>query len=443
LPSFVFLLGALIAGLAFLPRLSRGVREFWNRLSDYHTTASLNVANLSPDSANEPEFAVRLVEHRLPRGVWARFRVFLRFYTSFVVKLISSRPPRRNWLSIVREMIMTEFFEAKTTWRAEQRDMRPYLSSSGEEQDAVALELRRLIDGLAPNGCALGLDRELPGSNLPWEDAIARLLVEKENAPPINFAPFRTGAVLAKEFPGRWRAHEKEPLRTLMAGSWERSIRQAWANGAQRSFARKLTGFFFANSPAPAEGLPNFRICHLLGETLRRRDGVRFRASPLAVGSVAETVESQSDPEDTVRSGEQLLLEENGLFILQEIPETSGDRLQTDREKTADMRRFADELFQGGAWAVLLIPNLPSALALQIVERLGHGLGFRRAPSWSELLQLTGTIRREIAKASAHGTPEFLSELAWEVTLFARSGAHACLAAELKSKTPADGSPPA
>jgi hypothetical protein len=441
--SFALALFALITGSVFLPRLSRRMTRGWKRLSDAGTIASLAMARPDTTLGDSPtEIIVRLREVRLPRGMEQRLRIFFRFYGA-LFRVFVSTTARRNWLSTARAIMFPEWFEAEATWMAQRREMRPHLISTSAEGDAVLQELRRLLDSRAPQQFFLGINCLLPASDLPWEEAITGLLAGKEKAPPINFAPFRTDAVLGKEFPRRWRAADQQTLRTLMTTSWERPIRQAWTNGANRSLVYKLFGRFVTKGPARPEGPANFRICHLLGETVRRRNSVRFRASPTALGSIGETVEAPTDSEEKIRSAEQLLLEEKGLFILQEIPETSGDRLQTDRERTADMRRFANELFQGGAWAVLLIPNLPSALALRIIECLGSGLSLLRPPSWGSLLQLTSTIRREIAKASALGTPEFLFELAWEVTLFARSEAHASLVEKNQNNRPAASSEPA
>jgi hypothetical protein len=148
--------------------------------------------------------------------------------------------------------------------------------------------------------------------------------------------------------------------------------------------------------------------------------------------------EKQSGGREVPLSAEAFARQDTGLIILQEAPASFGPRSTTERERTAALRQFADELFRCGVWGVLLIPALAPTLARQVVDQLARGLRPATLPTLAVLSHLTHELRRSIgqgilssADAAANLTPEqrqsLASELAWEVTLFARNAPYAAL----------------
>jgi hypothetical protein len=433
LGTFVLLLASVACLVVIVPRFSVRFRRWSNHLCHSATVARLRIRPTGTDAGvNARAVAISLAQLRIPREFRKRLRAFVRGCAK-ALPVMFLLGIRKSWPAF-HETLLSESVQTEAAWLAELGERRSRLSpQSPATSDEVIAELRTMLSGSGPMTFALALAPEASIAHFAWEDGLARLLAADDGKPPENLAPFRARPPVGDEGKHKypWRAADGESVRTLIVSHWLSLFLDAWQQGAQGAgFGQRLARVFYHGTAAAAAPTPNFRICHLVGETIRSSAGVRFRTSSSVVSKVAETAPPLDDED---RSAEQLLREETGLFIVQEIPETSGQRSQTDRERTANMRRFANELFQGGAWAVLLIPNLPSTLAVEIIKRISRAVHWRRSPSFHELIELSRNVRAEVAAASAHGTPEFLSELAWEVTLFARSRAHTSLASKQKT----------
>jgi hypothetical protein len=455
LMSRLWPLAALAAVLGLVPFLSRTFRRWWDRALDAATLVQLQ---FEPDNsaivagpASGMVISARLAERRAPRE--GRGQAFLRLYAA-VLRLLFR--PVGERIKVVVEALLTERADTQALWQLVTTETLTEASpATGAEADAVLKELRDLLGRVGERTLAVALR---PAPNLAdkdWEGVLARILLAHGVESVASLAPFRClPPVRDEQFKTFWREGNRAVTghAQLTAGSlWTTPFREAWevARPWWSWFSVPDGWWWWRRAWLSVFKGPNFRVGHLVGEAVVSSAGVRFhvedgRSGPreAAMQNKLESLPSAAPTELRMFSAEQLLLDEDGFFVVQQNPQASASRLQTDRERTAALRRFAGELFAGGAWGVLFIPGLPSALAISVARRVARVVGGNRPPSLYELLALTKEIRREISTSVSPDQEKVFAELAGEITLFARSRAHVFPADPNPTAASPDGSGP-
>lgn len=456
LMSRLWPLAALAAVIFLVPLLSRTFRRWWNQTMDAATKVQLQFELDNSEFVAGPAsgivVSVRLAERRAPRE--GRGRALLRLQATLL--RLFFRPVRER-RQVVIETLLPERVDARALWQIVTTETRTEASSAtGAEADAVLKELRDLLSrvGGRPLSVALRPASSLADKN--WENVLARILLAHGVESVASLEPFRfLPPVRDEEFKTFWREGSRAVAgrAQLTVGSpWTAPFREAWevARPWWSRFSVTDNWLWWRRAWLSVFKGPNFRVCHLVGEAVVSSAGVRFRVGDRSSGpreaAMHNNLESfQSASTGAVRmfSAEQLLLDDDGFFVVQQNPEASASRLQTDRERTAALRRFACELFEGGVWGVLFIPCLPSALAFSVTRRVARAVGGKCPPSLYELLALTKEIRREISVSAVSPDQEkMFTELAGEVTLFARSRAHILPVDPTQTAASPDGSGP-
>ena len=399
-----------------------------------------------PPSRDAYQAEARLLTRRVAPGPALALLVKFSAVAYFeAIKTLGKTPWRQYHGEAVFRAMLSRFKEASANWviqfSVDGTELgSPAPASAGQVQaqpptpppatDDVAAELRDVFQRAGQNAVRVAVETQPEVAGRDWESGLAGLLGDAPGG-PARLLAFR----LQPPWSGTERHYDwQTEVRILADPKWERAYRAIWKED-RRSWWSRIWSRRMTLAPADAAGsagrVPRFRICHLIGSAHPARTGVW-----LTFGRAEDEQKSSSNP----IGAEQFAREEVGLMAVQETPSPLGPRSLTERERTAALRRFADELFRCGAWAVLLVPVLPPALARQVVSQVADRLRSSQPPGLGPLLGLSDEVRRTIRAASSAPTdgpladlsPEqvqkIFSELAWEVTLFARSRAHASLA---------------
>jgi hypothetical protein len=196
------------------------------------------------------------------------------------------------------------------------------------------------------------------------------------------------------------------------------------------------------NDVVGLEALNPARILHVIAAPVETAAGLRVRLAGASDGGGAkQSWESAVRGEGLLVQPDRLPFHRFDLVILQEEPLEGLTRLDAERERTADLRTCAAEVFMAGARAVVLLPALPAEIAESVVRLLGDRLRLAGLQAdwmrWQRLLEAVTDVRTRIASASPpkeQGGPsrrhseageqwvEMRLELALDLTLFARLG---------------------
>jgi hypothetical protein len=229
-------------------------------------------------------------------------------------------------------------------------------------------------------------------------------------------------AMLALDPESKRRRHTREPVVFLRAAPRlpkDPSGVQAWSEARVdlRAGVNLITTFglcwWDGKRGAPKEQ-DDLRVLHLIGRVRRGAHGVLFThfsgAQPVRVSD--------------------LPLSRAAIVIVQEEPVGRLQRLDVDREQTADTREFAGELFAAGAHTVVLIPAMPLELAMSAIRVMSAEWDRSDAPTLWRLVSGVSAARRRIYRykpasdewdrTQAGDPASAINELAMEVTLFAR-----------------------
>ncbi len=305
--------------------------------------------------------------------------------------------------------------------------------TSAPGNDGVSEELAQILARCGEQLLTVAIAADPVLAALSLENGLVKLLMKDGSDHEPRIRPFRV--LPAREDIMQARRWGGEP-RLITSPHWEQAFVTAWReqsgpSGANIRPTRQMTIENPTEDSTP--GTPACRLCHMVGSALRSKAGALF--------TLGEETAERSE-----RAGlfgaEQFVRQEAGFIVVQEAPSSVGLRSRTERERTAALREFADELFRCGAWGVMLIPALPSDLARQVAARLARGLRVSGFPRFELLLSVTEEARRLIRESRpeqsenadsplpAEQRRTIFSELAWEVTLFARSETHASLRVE-------------
>jgi hypothetical protein len=177
-------------------------------------------------------------------------------------------------------------------------------------------------------------------------------------APPIRWLPERS---LTRS--------QSRARRTFLISAQEDFFRSALERVWQMALGPECVR---ANLPLESER-EIFVDCswHLVGQVHETRGGLRFRLDASKDGSRMR----QLRPEDVAQ-----LMPGTRLIILQGTPEDSDEKItESDRVRIYRLHRFAEEL-TSTIPAVLVIPPLPTAIALEVVEQVAAGIRPTKSP---------------------------------------------------------------
>jgi tetratricopeptide (TPR) repeat protein len=166
-------------------------------------------------------------------------------------------------------------------------------------------------------------------------------------------------------------------------------------------------------------------VLHVIGTPLDTSSGPRIRIGGFTA-DVGQRSEQAVRAAATLLKLERLPLDRFRLVVLQEEPEGAATRLDSERERTANLRALAGDAFAAGAPAVVMLPALPpevAAGALRILAFTRPGTGDTDA-----LHTGVAGMRRHVATTAAPEwdgpTPGPVSEtrleLALDITMYAR-----------------------
>jgi hypothetical protein len=215
-----------------------------------------------------------------------------------------------------------------------------------------------------------------------------------------------------------------------------------WGLLAERAWSRAARPVSVVNDVVGLEALNPARILHVIAAPVETAAGLRVRLAGASDGGGAkQSWESAVRGEGLLVQPDRLPFHRFDLVILQEEPLEGLTRLDAERERTADLRTCAAEVFMAGARAVVLLPALPAEIAESVVRLLGDRLRLAGLQAdwmrWQRLLEAVTDVRTRIASASPpkeQGGPsrrhseageqwvEMRLELALDLTLFARLG---------------------
>jgi hypothetical protein len=148
---------------------------------------------------------------------------------------------------------------------------------------------------------------------------------------------------------------------------------------------------------AAGPGEPGLRILHLVGTPVPTRAGWRLRVAD-AGGESARTPSRGSAEGEDLLSAEQFPLRRTVLGVLQADPVDGPP--QPLAELRSGFAACAQDLLDGGAGAVLVIPPLPDAVGRAVIQRVWRAVaGRRRAPSPAALLVTLARVRAMVAAA--------------------------------------------
>lgn len=109
------------------------------------------------------------------------------------------------------------------------------------------------------------------------------------------------------------------------------------------------------------------------------------------------------------------------LFIVQ-MPSTDAETEQTttERQQTANLKKYGSQLFATGAYAVLVIPPLPSDSIIRLMNRMRSHLSNHNELSLQRLLKLQDSVHEELFELQlSMKNPQLYQDLKRSVMLFA------------------------
>jgi hypothetical protein len=388
--STVLLIGAPILVAAF-PILASGARSM--RRSHSLVRVSVLAAEAGPASSPWPTGQAFIRLDHWPAHI-GRLSVsgILRLY-SRCIELLFLKPGQ--WRAY--EAADTEF------WTGPIPPVRDYRHAAvadpiGRELDSLATVLR----GHRRLPVAFIVAPEVAG--VPWEALLTGAARTEPDLVRTQF--YRWGPPLAT---ATLPAEDHASLAVLADERWWPLAERGWGTLADR---RRLTD---ASRALPAA--MRISVLHVIGRALSSTSGSLLQVSSAGERMKSAAVESAVRRTGELLSPDQLPLDRVDLLVLEAEPAEFSPRLDSDREKTAELRRFAADCFQAGAGAVLMIPALPPVLAEQVLSILAARPPERQCDPYRLFPTLTD-IQAQIR--DGFGPDYQATESALDLCLFAR-----------------------
>jgi hypothetical protein len=207
-----------------------------------------------------------------------------------------------------------------------------------------------------------------------------------------------------------------------------------WGVGLSESWRGSHADVLWTHEPPSNESGDAIKVLHMIGRATRSGSRWEFLITREPTGVIPER--------SVIVTAERLPTRRTGLVVLQDEPAERDYlyRPQTDRERIGELRAFAARVFEQGAFAVIVLPQMSAPLTLRVVSALAAALpgNLRESPGLPRLLDAVSIIRDLIALPPSieyyRGEPGTLPpgavggalarrERALDVSLFARGTA--------------------
>jgi hypothetical protein len=310
---------------------------------------------------------------------------------------------------------------------------RSYRLAATDIPPEIARPLSRLRRRLGSRTLLAPLHVDPALASLPWEALLTIATAETESQQSTEWFRFwRTGTIQLAEVARVDPALEKPRVISLGNPVWSLMVEQGWLPLS----ASPALGSHISDVAQSAAG--SIAVLHLIGNPIRTAAGLRLqiqRGRASEPSSSRQNLKAGGREREILIGAENLPLDRVGLVVVQAEPAETTERFDPDREQAAHLRALAAELFRAGAFAVIMLPALPSQLGARALARIAEALVDSSPTDLDSLLRAARDARAVIAAgtpSSATGgaavkrplesvegmPPETRLELALDVTLF-------------------------